>query len=91
VETAAVTAASICAVLATLVGAGRWAHRWFSSLERVISVVEHRSQQLVPDHGQSLRDDVAAIRTAVDAHGRAISELQAAVAAMPGSGTGAGQ
>jgi hypothetical protein len=69
--------ASSCAVAVTLAAALRWLHRWFSRLEHAVAVVEKRSQQLEPNGGLSIRDDITVIRSVLAAHGEQLKALDA--------------
>ena len=82
IQTYASTAASISAVLVFLGVLGRWIHRWFARLEHAVNVVEQRSQQLEPNGGSSLRDDVTAIRRALDQHTADLAALHTQVDAI---------
>lgn len=58
------TAASVVAVTAAVSVIVRKLHRWGTRLQRVVAVVEERTQELTPGagaggYGTSLRDDVA--------------------------------
>ena len=75
IQSYASTAASISAVFVFLGVLGRWIHRWFARLEHAVNVVEQRSQQLEPNGGSSLRDDVTAIRAALDQHSADLGAL----------------
>ena len=82
IQNLASTAASISAVLVFLGVLSRWVHRWFSRLEHAVNIVEHRSQQLEPNGGSSLRDDVTAIRAALDKHSTDLAALHTQVDAL---------
>jgi len=82
IENYASTAASISAVLVFLGVLTRWVHRWFARLEHAVGVVEHRSQQLEPNGGSSLRDDVTAIRAALGQHTADLAALHQQVDAL---------
>jgi hypothetical protein len=79
IQSYASTAASISAVFVFLGVLGRWIHRWFARLEHAVNVVEQRSQQLEPNGGSSLRDDVTAIRRALDQHAADLARLHTQV------------
>jgi hypothetical protein len=76
------TAASASALLACLAVSVRWIHRWLTRLENVVSVVETRSQQLEPNGGSSLRDDVTGIRNSLTAHSLELAALHLQVDAL---------
>ena len=82
IQTYASTAASISAVFVFLGVLGRWIHRWFARLEHAVGVVEQRSQQLEPNGGSSLRDDVTAIRAALGQHTADLASLHKQVDAL---------
>jgi hypothetical protein len=75
IESLASTAASISAVLAAAAVAARWLHRWLNRIEHAVAIVEQRSQQLEPNGGSSLRDDVTAIRSALSQHAADLAAL----------------